>query len=126
MKLNLDCMRDILLQLEASPFNETVTLPQLHSALPAYSDNDLIYSVLKLQEAGYISAVIQSSMRNTYVDGITDITFEGHQFLADIRSDSIWKNVKEVSQQVGSDSLQALSKIAISLVTTLIGNKLGL
>lgn len=63
-----------------------------------------------------------------YNDGylIMDLSPEGHEFLADIRSNSIWNKVKKKSEQIGVKSLGALSQIAISVTTALINESLTL
>ena len=57
---------------------------------------------------------------------IFDLTYSGHQFLADIRSDTIWNKTKDTAKTVGTESLHALKDIAVNLVTSTIQNKLGL
>ena len=57
---------------------------------------------------------------------IFDLTYTGHQFLADIRSESTWNKTKSIAKNVGSESLHALKDIAVSVVTSAIQNKLGL
>ena len=57
---------------------------------------------------------------------IEDLTYEGHQFLADIRSDTTWNKTKETAKNIGTESLHAIKDIAIATATTLIQNKLGL
>nr|WP_242851552.1 DUF2513 domain-containing protein [Clostridium sp. DMHC 10] len=51
---------------------------------------------------------------------IHDLSPYGHEFLANIRSDTNWSKTKEIASKVGSFSLDALSKIAVSVVTSLI------
>ena len=99
MHLNLDCIRDILLTIENNEFGEYLTLPSLHDKLPKYSIEEIHYCCLKLNEANYLD-LITISMLRTHVPGIKaiyDLTFEGHEFLGNIKSDNNWN--KTVSHQ---------------------------
>lgn len=125
MKLNLDCMRSILLEAEQQPFGQELLFTDLTLKLSKYSEDELAYTCIKLKEAGFITAVIIQADNFSAVQFIDDITYEGHQFLANIRSDTIWNDVKEVSKKVGSNSLQAISQIATAVITAIINNQLG-
>lgn len=127
MKLNPDCMRDVLIEIEKAEYEEPLYLQRFYDALLKYSEDEINYSIVKLEEAGFIKAVIKSHVGYDYsIHRIDDITYRGHQFLADIRSDNIWNNVKEVSKKVGSNSIQAISQIATSVITAIINQQLGL
>lgn len=126
MKLNVDCIREILLVMEDIPFNDSISMPELREVLSDFSSEDIDYSCIKLKEAGYINAVIKELPEETIVLKLRDITFLGHQFLNNIRSDDIWQNTKAVSQKIGSSSINALSQISAGIVTTIIKSQLGL
>lgn len=90
------------------------------------SEDEINYSIVKLEEASFIKATIKSHIGYDYtIVRLDDITYQGHQFLANIRSDTIWNDVKEVSKKVGSNSLQAVSQIATAVITAIINNQLG-
>ena len=57
---------------------------------------------------------------------VIDLTPKGHEFLANIREDTIWNNVKTVSAKVGSKSLGAISQIASSVIAEIIKSQFGL
>lgn len=124
MKLNPDCMRDILFRMEEIPYGEDLDISDLITSLPDYSTDDIQYSAKKLKEAGYITADIKEWITGEAVLRVCDITYTGHQFLADIKSDTVWTQVKDVSKKVGSNSLNILSQIAASILTTLIQQNL--
>lgn len=126
MKLNLDCMRDILIRMENASYLEKISINQVYEFLSIYEEDDIDYSIIKLKEAGFIEADIRVYPLGVRVFQLDDITFRGHQFLADIQSDSIWDSVKEVSKNIGSNSLHALSQIAITTISSVIKNQLGL
>ena len=128
MKLNVNCIRDVLLELEKLPFQQSCSISNLTDALPKYEPDDITYTCLKLAEAGYINIkTIQNiAMSNPIIRSVEDITYEGHQFLANIRSDTVWSNIKEVSKKVGSNSISAISQIATGVITEIIKAQLGL
>lgn len=126
MKLNPDCMRDILIVMENAGYQETLSPNAIYSSLPGYSEDEINYSIIKLEEAGFIDAIISEYDTGIAILRLDDITYLGHQFLSDVRSDSIWKNVKEISKKVGSNSIASISQIASGVITAIIQNQLGL
>lgn len=120
MKLNPDCMRHILLELEKAPFQKETYPDELYDALPKYPHDEIDYAILKMHEAGFINATIEK-----YLDGhigieIYDISFEGHQFLDNVRSSKVWTATKKVASDIGSTSIQAITQIATSVITEII------
>lgn len=126
MKLNPDCMRDILLVMENAGYLEELSPSTVYKNLPNYAEDEINYSIIKLKEAGFIDAIIREYNNGIAILRLDDITYTGHQFLADIRSENIWNDVKEVSKKVGSNSISALSQIATSVISAIIKNQLGL
>lgn len=126
MKLNPDCMRDILLRMEDASYLEELSPGTIYNALPNYTRDDIDYSIIKLKEAGFIDAIIKEYDSGIIILRLDDITYNGHQFLADVRSDNVWHSVKEVSKKVGSNSLNAISQIATGVISAIIKSQLGL
>ena len=126
MKLNLDCVRAVLLQIEMLPFNEQIAFKNLCANLTEYTKDDVSYSCIKLKEAGYIEATITHSDTAQIVLRISDITFSGHQFLANIRENKIWNGTKAICEQIGSKSLDAVAAVATNIVTALIKQHFGI
>lgn len=121
MKLDFDCIRDILLTLEKYPYGEVIQPEQLFEELSNYDPEVISYSLLKLYEADYIEAHIPE------IDGvfpevsqIFDITFQGHEFLDNIRSNKIWTKTKSILSELGSGSIKFASQIAVAILTELI------
>ena len=121
MKLDFDCIRDVLLTLEKFPYGEVILSEQLYDDLKNYSPETISYSLLKLYEADYIEAHIPE------IDGvfpevshIYDITFQGHEFLDNIRSNKIWVKTKSILSELGSGSIKFASQIAVCILTELI------
>ena len=121
MKLNVDCVRSVLLEVEEVPYGKEAHLGDLIGALGKdYSYEDICYSILKLNEAGYIKAKIANSITGTSIISVSDITYAGHQFLANIRTHKVWSATKSVMGKIGATSIHAATEIATSVVTELI------
>lgn len=126
MKLNLDCMRSILLFVEECPCNSSVSFKQITFALSSeYAPEDIYYSIMKLCEASFIKATIVESDDFTIIRTIDDITYEGHQFLADIRTDKVWRKTKSILENVGSTSVSAIVQVASGVVQSIVTDALN-
>ena len=124
MKYNIDCVRAILLCLEEHLTVEkadtnfyvftTVYVPDLFSFIKDYSEEDILYSLEKLNEAGFISAGLFQAEGGVVCDNslITAITFEGHEFLENIREKKNFATVKELAKSAGSFALSVVGEIA--------------
>lgn len=124
MKLNIDCVRDIMLFVESRPVEPHLKLTELSEALPQYSYDDVYYCCLKLNE-GNLLDVVTVNMMGTYNLGIKSIhhlTFEGHNFLENIREKETWDKVKDISAKAGTLSLQFIGEIAKELLIGKLSN----
>lgn len=128
MKLNIDCMRDILLTVEQADYEETLNFHTLHERIPKYSEEDLHYCLVKLDEAGLLEVVTIPVMRQ-HLPGIKSIhylTMSGHEFLESIKSDNVWNRTKNVAFKIGSYSLSTLTNIATGVISELIKQQIML
>lgn len=126
MKLNSDCIRDILLLMEKADYEEVVYADTLFNSLQNYDKNTISYSVKKMVEAGLITAAIVNGDDRSEIEFLDDITYYGHEFLNNVRSDTIWKNVKEVGTKIEVNSINALTQIATGVISALINHQLGI
>ncbi|MGX4600252.1 DUF2513 domain-containing protein [Faecalimicrobium sp. JNUCC 81] len=119
--LNPDCVRDILLTIEAGNLGDYWNVKKLASKI-SYSEDEIHYCCLKLGEAGFID-IETLPQRGTYIKGITsihDLTFYGHEFLENIKNDNTWNKTKDIAKSVGSFSINALKDISASVISNLI------
>lgn len=133
MKLNYDCIRDVLLHLEQldsiqisdddAIYWSEASLTSICAALPNYSKEDIYYSLFNLEQAGYIdcSEIPASGCIVDY--WVNYMTFDGHQFLDHIRADKRWQSIKGIASKIGDFSLKMLSAIAEGVGTAAL-NKL--
>ena len=124
MKLNPDCIRDILLTVEEyTGFSSTMGYPgDNYKLLSIYSTDEVLYHIKQCELSGLITKV------SWFLGGacaIHDLSPEGHKLLADIRSDTTWNKTKEISKKIGSSSIDALKQIASGVISELIKSQLS-
>ena len=138
MKLNYDCIRDVLLLAERELiFTEKedgfLESSYLHisgicKALPQYSKADLVYTIHMLDEAGFLRAEIQWATGGIYDCYLLQMTYYGHQFLERVRDDQRWSKVKAAAAAIKDYSLAAISSFAEGItagaIETLLAKKL--
>ena len=122
MKLNADCIRDVLIELEKSLTYRTdeagrveknaVSLHELDCVLIRYTKEDIFYTLSNLEQAGYIKMTVKGAGNSVYLCFVNCITFQGHEFLEKIRSDQSWTKVKAGAAAIRNYSLDAISAIA--------------
>ncbi len=123
MKLNHDCVRDVLLAIEALPYDSVVTIDELN--VSGYDQDAIRYIVLRLHEAGFIDGS-EASSNDEYECLIRSLTFVGHEFLDNIRPQETWDKTKAIASRVGSASLDVMANIAAQVTTSLISKMMGL
>ena len=123
MKLNPDCVRDILFVVEEySTYSNDVSEDKLYENLvPKYSQEEILYHVRQCEHSGLFLNV------QHYFGGfsIQDLSPYGHQFINDIHQDTNWNRTKDIAKNVGSFSLDVLKDISSQVITNLISNQLG-
>lgn len=130
MQLNYDCVRDVLLKLEelllirydnkSDSFSFTrINIKQIYESFPnkKYSMEDILYTVKNLGEAGFISVFTQYGGGDLTTCLVTDITYNGNEFINKVRPDTVWEKIKKALRKVGSVSLPIISEIASSLAS---------
>lgn len=137
MKLNPDCIRDVLLYLEEnlsynherqdSIEHNSITMHKISEDLhndKGYKIDDVNYSIEKLLEIRYIIPATELRGHNNSIlyCPISDISYNGHMFLGTIRPKSIWEATKSKAKQIGGMSIQSLSMISSAIMQGLASN----
>ncbi len=87
MTLNAKCIRDIMLYLNDNlEYHQEIFMPV---ADLTYSEDELVYTCIKLKEAGLISG--KENILGQFE--IEDITYKGHTFISKIKDDKFWNKV---------------------------------
>ncbi|MEG0998008.1 MAG: DUF2513 domain-containing protein [Clostridiales bacterium] len=114
MKLNPDCIRDILLAVEevADGENELIIEEdQIPDSLSAYSFNEIFYHSKQCKSSGYFE-----DMRVFIVPAfsISDLSPQGHEMLRLIREETTFNKIKKALVDKGLPfALEAVKSIII-------------
>lgn len=126
MKLNHDCIRAVLLDIEDNvTLSKRITINQFlkfkHSS--KFTIQDITYSLVKLEEVGYIDAAFKKLLEDGtyYYSKIGNLTYIGHEFLDNIRDPEIWKKTKEAASKVGKFSITTLASYAVEIGRQVLG-----
>lgn len=114
MKRDMDLVREILIFV--SECDESV------DACVFVNDNyDLdmvLYTIYLMLDAGFINANISKAFGGKYLGAeIISLTWEGHEFLDNIKSDKVWEQVKKsIAKTSKSASLYVFKKLAEKII----------
>lgn len=129
MRLNPDCIREVLTYIEENQTYVNGTLGRLCAEdicdnITKFSRNDVRYSIKQLSNSDMLDSEIIKTASDSYIIYIFDISPSGHEFLANIRTENVWNQTKKVANKVGSFSIDVLTKISVAIVTQLIQQNL--
>lgn len=119
MKLNYDCVRELLLTLEENLVMDdslsfpNLTLKQVCEKMPDFSRADIAYASTKLLEAEYIEANSIESDSKIIKIVYSSITYEGHQYLDSIRDSKLWSTVKKNAKALTFELVKKLAEIYV-------------
>lgn len=100
MKLNPDCVRDVLFAIEeeSSAIGLVVfSRDENPEILQKYSWDEFLYHVNQCELSGFITPVRYYDAGDSFA--VSDLLPEGHNFLANIRADNNWNKTKEVAKK---------------------------
>lgn len=115
MKLNNDCIRDILLFIEdKTDFeNDFINVNDIAKKLNTYDTNTLYYHIKMIDQADLVDHISWADNR-PYI--ISNLSWEGHQYIDNIRDDKVWKMIQDHTKKLSSVSLQLLISLAPTFV----------
>lgn len=122
MKLDFDCVREVLLVLEEisvmqdNHMFKPLTVNDFMVKISDYSENEVLYTLQKLLEADYINAVYNYDTDlpfNKTRFFIQDLTYSGHEYLNTIRDNTVWKQIKEKTPTL---TFEIIKKAALALL----------
>ncbi|NLZ54536.1 MAG: DUF2513 domain-containing protein [Thermoanaerobacteraceae bacterium] len=127
MKLNHNCVRDLLLFIEDNlTYSTYIYVNEIQ--LEGYTQEEIIYSADKLLDAGYITGtrkVFLGSDGTPQIE-IKSITWDGHQFLDNIRDNKVWEQTKGILSKFSSVSIGIISNVASQVISNIIKSQMGL
>ena len=122
MRLNPDCIRDILFFVEENTgYNSWIdisrNIKKFNITLKNhYPPDEILYHIELCEEYGYLNSCSDSF----YYFQIRRLSVVGHEFLENIRNNNNWNKTKDISLKIGSVSLNTLSQIASNVISDLI------
>ncbi len=118
MRLNPNCVRDILLTVEEKLTDPNSPVPftsdAQHARLAPYSISEIGYHLKQCELSGLVDIRFWTEAGTGYVSGLRP---RGHDFIANTRDISIWQQALKIAESIGSDSLQALITISERIIT---------
>lgn len=129
MRLNPECIRDIMFYLEEHlSFSDElepigISIYEIDENL-SYSIQEITNTVLALGEAKFIDIAKLSFNNRINELTVLRITFSGYQFIESVRPASIWEKVKSVGYKAGSMSISVIMQIATSVLTSKVNSLL--
>lgn len=112
MRLNHDCIRDILLYIEKNTTDEigTIDAETLISDLSCkYDEGTINYHVRQIHKANLVDDVFYA---DDVPDTICGLSWDGHCYMDNIRDNKVWDKLKELSEGVSSIGLPVLIEYA--------------
>ncbi|WP_182477215.1 DUF2513 domain-containing protein [Staphylococcus xylosus] len=126
MKLNQDCLRDLMLELEDKLFINTHIYTDEFRTLEIfnkYSDEDVYYSLKQLIKMGLIDGATKNqaaTVQPYYID-VYDIEPKGHEFLNNVRDENVWKETKKRISKFASVSIPVLQQVSKAVIQKMAG-----
>lgn len=137
MKLNQNCVRDIMLYIEDeakpglylslndfyNPVDKRNTKYQQN--LAKYDKETIEYTLMKLSETKYLKdhpSIVENKLVGYNVDSIS---WEGHKFLDTIRDPKIWSATKKILSHLESVSISFTSQVASKVLEDYISKNTG-
>lgn len=131
MKLEPELVREIMLFLEnkidvsdsGEVFGATVDSIS-ESVNGRYNRGEIIYTLQRLEEGGYISAQFEYAGGRLSFGYVNAITYYGHEFLNLIRDNTTWSKTKKAVGTVGAQALSVIANVATTIITAAIQSSL--
>lgn len=110
MKRDMDLIRLILLEIEASKADEIEGF-----SIKGYNDDDVKHNGELLCQAGLISKFFEDSLGDLVAG---KLTWEGYDYLDKIRDNTIWKKTKDIIIQKGLPPIiDTIKTVSTALIT---------
>lgn len=126
MKLNHDCIRDVMIYIENNCVYEDDSRGNrsIHSRVfyeithdeklsSRYTEDEIRYVVAQLYFEDMVIARMTPETLNFMRFEVDSLSFKGHEFLDNIKDDTIWKKTKKfVGERLNSASLAIIGNVA--------------
>lgn len=120
MTINPDCIRVIMLYLEANhKYGTNLHLYDLLTAnlVSSFTREDIEYSLVQLHKENMLDCKIRKGIDGTLSVTIVDIQPAGHKFCDKIKDESIWNKAKPILEKV--TTIAEISTAITTFITSL-------
>jgi hypothetical protein len=122
MKRDMDLIREILLAVSENPSCDGIRFNFFNTAeelgIHNYSTEEVAYHVSLLISAGYLDGKVMESFAVPCVKGLT---WNGHEFIDNIKNQEIWERTKRRIASLSSVALSVVAQIAQSEIKLKLG-----
>ncbi len=115
MKINNECARRILFEVEKIPYGETLTVVKLQEQMSEFSIEDVLNIVTLFNKEHYLTVLDKASYDDNDVlrdNKIKRLTEKGYKTLDLIRSDELWNQIKETMPNFNETSIYTIFDLA--------------
>ena len=119
MKINNDCARKILFEVEKIPYGETLTVAKLQEKIPDYSIEEVLTIVTLFNKEHYLTILDKASYDDNDLfrdNKVKCLTEKGYKSLDLIRSNKIWNLIKEKVDNFEELSIYTILDIANKII----------
>ncbi len=115
MKINNECARKILFEVENIPYGETITVAKLQERISEFSIEDVLAIVTLFNKEHYLTVLDKVSyddndvLRDHKIKGLTE---KGYKSLDLIRNDEDWNQIKSKINNFDEISIYTIFDIA--------------
>ncbi len=127
MKLNHNCIRDLLLYIEDNlEYGYYIKIND--TKLSNFPQHEVLYAADKLLEAGYLIGNRRMTMDSEGIPqiNIESISWNGHQILDNVRDNKVWENTKGILSKFSSVSIGVISNVASQVISNMVKSQMGL
>lgn len=118
MKRDMDLVRKILLRLED---HESGFAPD-ELAIDSYTDDQVGYHVYLMGQAGLLEVADRTGLSSRTPCALPlNLTWDGHEFIANAREETNWLQAKKVVSGAGEASFAVWKEVLTKVVTTSLG-----
>ena len=112
---DMDLIRDLLLMVEAEPkMDGTADFIFTADAFPGHSPEEVVYAIKKLIQAGFLEG-------NQHMGSVSSLTWNGHEFLDNIKDPGIWGKTKKQLSGLPGAALAVVAQIAQAEIKKTLG-----
>jgi hypothetical protein len=113
MKRNMELVRSILLEME----KQESGFVKGGLEVDGFDDEAIGYHCYLMAQAGLINAAESTSMSSSSPSAIpTSLTWEGHEFLDNIKCDNVWGEAKRLVGIMGEASFSVWTSVVTKIV----------